>query len=186
MPYAFVPYTSQMTGRIDHVLPAALLVWAVLCYRRPLLAGVLIGTASGCVYYPLFLLPLWISFYWQRGTLRFVLGVVVVLAIMAFSLFLTPDSQGFLPDLQRMFGLIRPAMSGLMGMWNPGIGGWDPIYRLPVLAAFLVMSLSLAFWPTPKNLGTLLSCSAALMLASQFWHGYGGGLYMPGICRCCC
>jgi hypothetical protein len=37
---------------------------------------------------------------------------------------------------------------------------------------------SLAIWPAQKNLGTLLSCSAAVMVATQFWHGYGGGLYM--------
>ena len=29
-----------------------------------------------------------------------------------------------------------------------------------------------------ENLGTLLSGSAALMVAAQFWHGYGGGLYI--------
>ncbi len=176
--YLMLPYTSQMTGRLDHVLPAALLVFAVLFYRRPLIAGMLLGAACGCVYYPLFVLPLWISFYWKRGLFRFVSGAAVVLIIMAIGLISTPESQGFWPDLQRMFGILKPKTSGLLGIWDPGIGGWDPSYRLPVLAAFVVMSLCLIFWPTPKNLGSLLSCSAAVMLASQFWHGYGGGLYM--------
>ena len=40
------------------------------------------------------------------------------------------------------------------------------------------LSFTLAIWPAQKNLGTLLSCSAAVMVATQFWHGYGGGLYM--------
>ena len=176
--YLMLPYTSQMTGRLDHVLPAALLMFAVLFYRRPLIAGILLGAACGCVYYPLFLLPLWISFYWKRGLFRFVASVAVALAIMAVGLILTRGSPEFLPDLQRMFGVFKPATSGLLGIWNPGIGGWDPSYRLPVLAAFVVMSLCLIFWPSPKNLGSLLSCSAAVMLACQFWHGYGGGLYM--------
>ena len=47
-----------------------------------------------------------------------------------------------------------------------------------MLAAFIAMSFSLALWPAPKNLGTLLSCSAAVMIACQYWHGYGGGLIM--------
>jgi hypothetical protein len=47
-----------------------------------------------------------------------------------------------------------------------------------VLAAFVALSGTLAVWPAQKNLGTLLSCSAAVMVATQFWHGYGGGLYM--------
>jgi hypothetical protein len=33
-------------------------------------------------------------------------------------------------------------------------------------------------WPAQKNLGTLMSCSAAVMLGTQFWHARGGGLYM--------
>ena len=36
------------------------------------------------------------------------------------------------------------------------------------------------FWPAQKNLGTLLSCTAAVMIAVQFWHahGDGGGMYV--------
>ena len=52
------------------------------------------------------------------------------------------------------------------------------MYRFSVLAAFVALSGSMAIWPAQKNLGTLLSCSAAIMVATQFWHGYGGGLYM--------
>ena len=37
--YLLLPYTAQLTGRVDHVLPAALLVWAVVAYRRPLVVG---------------------------------------------------------------------------------------------------------------------------------------------------
>ena len=37
---------------------------------------------------------------------------------------------------------------------------------------------SFVLWPAQKNLGTLLSCSAAVMLGTQFWHAQGGGLYM--------
>ena len=32
-----------MTGQVDHVVPAVLLVWAVVAYRRPMVAGVLLG-----------------------------------------------------------------------------------------------------------------------------------------------
>jgi len=36
----------------------------------------------------------------------------------------------------------------------------------------------MAIWPAQKNLGTLLSCSAAVMLGTQFWHAPSGGLYV--------
>lgn len=173
--YLLLPYTAQMAGRVNHVLPAALLVWAVLSYRRPLVAGIFLGLATGIVYYPLFLLPLWISFYWQRGLARFVAGVVSMLSLVAFSLlFVSSDAASYWSHVQRMFGLIQPAMSNLQGVWAV----WDPVFRLPVLAAFVALSASLALWPPQKNLGTLLSCSAAVMVAAQFWHGFGGGIYM--------
>ena len=42
----------------------------------------------------------------------------------------------------------------------------------------MALAGSMALWPAQKNLGTLLSCSAAMLVATQFWHGYGGGTYM--------
>ncbi|MDP6466291.1 MAG: glycosyltransferase family 87 protein, partial [Pirellulaceae bacterium] len=174
--YLMLPYTALETGRVLHVLPAALLIWMVLCYRKPLWAGIFTGLAIGVVYYPLFLLPLWISFYWKRGLLRFGLGVTCTLFVVALSLALvSADFGDYLGNLRRLFGIWEPAMRHMQGVWGLG---WDPLYRLPVMAAFVVMSVALALWPPQKNLGTLLSCSAAVMVASQFWHGYGGGLYI--------
>ena len=38
-------------------------------------------------------------------------------------------------------------------------------------------------WPVQKNLATLISCTALVMVAAQFWMGWGGGLaiawYLP-------
>jgi hypothetical protein len=172
--YLMLPYTAQMTGHIDHVIPAALLVWAVMCYRRPLTAGLFIGLAMSLVYFPLFLLPLWISFYWRRGLMRFATGVVATLLVMAISLVFIPETS-YWENLQQMFGLWLPQQEGLEGIWGLG---WNPFYRIPILAAFIAMSCTFAIWPAQKNLGTLLSCSAAVMVATQFAHGYGGGLYM--------
>jgi hypothetical protein len=173
--YLMLPYTSQMTGRIDHVLPAALLVWAVLCYRRPLSTGMFLGLAIGVTYYPIFLLPLWCSFYWQRGLMRFSVGVISMLAVMVLLLSLDPGEALFIHKVGDMFGIRTPAMDHLQGIWSLG---WHAEYRICLLAAFVAMSAILALWPAQKNLGTLLSCSGAVLLATQFWHGYGGGLYM--------
>jgi hypothetical protein len=174
--YLMLPYTALMTGRVDHVLPAALLVWAILCYRKPLIAGMFIGLAVGVVYYPLFLLPLWISFYWRRGLVRFLFSVITLLISMVVLLMvISPDWTSFADRVRVMFGVWWPRWQGLEGIWGLG---WNPVYRLPILALCVMLSGTLAIWPAQKNLGTLLSCSAAVMLATQFWHGYGGGLFM--------
>jgi len=189
MLYLLLPYTAQLTGRVDHALPAVLLVWAVLSYRRPYIAGLFLGAAGGLVYYPLFLLPLWISFYWLRGVTRFAGGALTALAIMVALLVVNRvvaddnvvdgvvvgASESLGQMLVKMFGLMMPPMKDLSGIWGLG---WEPMYRLPILVAFLILSGFLAIWPAQKNLGTLIGCSAAMMVGAQFWHAHGGGLYM--------
>lgn len=173
--YLLTFYTSQLTSLVDHVLPAALLVWAIATYRRPMIAGVLIGLAGGLIYYPLFLLPLWCGFYWRRGLARFIIGAALSLSILVSSLALaSPDTAAFLDQLKLMAGWRNPIHAELSGFWQY----YDPVYRMPVLAAFVALCGSLAVWPAQKNLGTLLSCSAAVMLAAQFWHADQGGLFM--------
>ena len=175
--YLMLPYTAQLTGRVDHALPAALLVWALEAYRRPFSSGIFMGLAIGTIYYPLFLLPLWISFYWQRGFMRFGLGVLTAIAVLTLALLFTSENTAmFWTQLKQMFGWPALAGRGAEGFWS--FDFIDPVYRIPVAAAFFALSASFALWPAEKNLGTLMSCSAAVMLAAQFWNASGGGLYM--------
>ena len=174
--YLILPYTAQMTGRVDHALPAAFLLWAILTYRRPLLAGMFMGLAGGLVYYPLFLLPLWISFYWQRGVRNFIIGTASMLALLMLALWFD-DSSTLADHLQHMYGVLSPLreVETLQGLWALGL---NPFWRLPVIVAYVILSAFFAIWPAQKNLGTILSGSAALMIAAQFWHGESGGLYI--------
>ncbi len=181
--YLLLPYTAILTGQymamhvghVYHVLLAALLVWAIVMYRRPLVSGVLLGSAIGMFYYPIFLLPLWCSFYWQRGGLRFGAGVIAMLALLVGILYFHPYVS-FTEDLRQMFGWIFPRMEHLQGFW--GLPFNYSVYRIPVLATFMAMCITLAIWPAQKNLGTLMSCSTAVMLGTQFWHALAGGQLM--------
>ena len=174
--YLLLPYTANYTPRIDHVVPAALLVWAIQSYRRPVVAGILIGLAAGLIWYPLFLLPLWCSFYWRRGLLRFSLAVLVVLGLVAASLAFTPSYLGSYTDqFCQTFGVLMHVHTrDICGFWEDALAP----FRWPVLAAFVAMCGSMAIWPAQKNLGSLLACSAAIMLGTQFWKAYEGGTFM--------
>ena len=86
-------------------------------------------------------------------------------------MFTSADFAGFVDQLRQMFGVIHVNMKGF---WE----FHEPAYRIPVLAAFVALCASFAIWPAQKNLGTLLSCSAAVMLGIQFWRAQQGGLYM--------
>ena len=174
--YLLLPYTAIMTGRVIHCLPGALLTMAVLAYRRPLLSGMLLGLVTGLVYYPVFLLPLWCSFYWQKGLGRFIGGFVLTLGLLVASLaFTSHDMASFIAQARGMLGWTTISRDAISGFWR---GEELAPYRIPVFVAFVALSLSFAIWPVQKNLGTLLSCSAAVMLGVQFWHAKDGGIYM--------
>lgn len=174
--YMMLPYTVIFAGNVLHTVPAALLIWALVCYRVPLAAGFFVGLATGVSYYPLFLLALWISFYWDRGWRSFLFGFLLSIAICIGVLFFTSaDSVDFVRQLQAMFAFWFPLMDNLEGIWALGI---SRIWRLPMLVGFVALSVSFAFWPSEKNIGTLVAYTAALMAAVQYWHGFGGGLYV--------
>ena len=74
-----------------------------------------------------------------------------------------------------MFAFWFPLMDNLEGVWALGI---SQHWRRPLLVGFVLLSVSFAFWPSIKDIGTLVAYTAALMAAVQFWHGFGGGLYV--------
>ena len=174
--YLMLPYTSMYTGYVLHVLPAALILWAIVSFRRPWIAGILFGLATSVSYYPVFLLPLWISFYWERGRWRFIVGSLIsILICIGVLLFTSTTLLAFWGQLQVMFGFWFPRMDGLQGIWALGWSNW---WRLPLLVAFVLFCISFVAWPSQKNIGTLVGYSAAVMLAVQYWHGFSGGVYM--------
>ncbi len=173
--YLLLPYTALWTGDVVHALPASLLVWSIVCYRLPLVAGMMIGLATGTIYYPAFLLPLWCSFYWNRGLKRFVSGVLLMLGVLVLTLaFTATNTEEFIKQLLQMFGLRLPTDANLQGIWQ----FWNPVFRYPIIAAFVAMSFGFTLWPFQKNLSTLISCTGAIMAAAQFWHAHDGGVYI--------
>lgn len=172
--YLLLPYTARWCGDPQHCLPASLLVWAVVMYRRPLVAGLLIGLASGTIYYPIFLLSLWCSFYWDRGVKRFSLGVSIAILALIITMAVTAGPDRFLGHLRQMLGIRWPRVDHLQGIWR----FWEPVYRIPIIIGFSALAISFVAWPSRKNLGVLISCTAALMVGAQFWQPHEGGMYV--------
>lgn len=183
--YLVLPYTRIAVVDTGQLVPAALIVGAVLAYQRPTLAGGLIGLAAAWMPATLGLIPLWAGFYWGRGARRFLavaLGIVVIGGGLAW--WVSP-----LADWARAIGARSLAEAGLTPglVESPRAGsfwtGVDPAYRLPVLIAYLAFVAAATFWPSEKNLAQLLALSAALLVANQFWYLDEGGtlilLYLP-------
>jgi hypothetical protein len=177
--YLLLPYTAYHVRELHHVFPAALLVGAVAAYRRPTVAGLLLGLAAGAVFFPLLLFPLWFSFYRRRGALRFTGAFTAMLAAVGACLWLDGSLRPYLheamslPDWRAWDFSARPTAEGL---WT----GLDLhyAYRVPLFIAYLSLVIATAFWPAVKNLGHLIALSAALIIGVQFWYADAGGIYV--------
>jgi hypothetical protein len=174
--YLFHPYSNQMIGRLDHIIPAALILWSVMAYRRPFFAGLGIGAAAALIWYPLWLIPLWCSFYRQKGWIRFLSGTVTALITFVALLFCSlPEWGTFAEQLIHTGGKTEfMIFSQPDGFWTAD----DMFYRMPILAIFVVVCFGLLLVPSHKHLATLIAGSALLMLGVQFFQLYQGGLYL--------
>lgn len=180
--YLLLPYTAYHVEQIHHVWPATLLTWAVVAYRLPTIAGLLLGLGAGSVYFPVFLFPVWVSFYRNRGAGRFaaafglaMLGSLTLLGVILWSdgrLARSLQSALSLADWQPW---VEPK-ADILGFWTGLAAAWA--YRLPVAIAYLTFVATTVFWPKPKNLAHVLALSAALLLGIQFWYADQGGVYV--------
>jgi hypothetical protein len=175
-PFLLLPFTNLQVGQWHHVWPMALIVWAVVAYRRPTIAGLLLGLAAGTVFFPIVLLPVWLSFYGRQGAGRCAGACVLSFAVIALLLW----SDGELTaSLQYALSLSnwqpwKAPDPNTPGFWT----GFPWAYRLPVFIGYMAFVLTTAFWPQPKNLGHLLALSAAVLIGIQFWYADQGGVYV--------
>ena len=188
LPYTFflVPDSALGMGRWDHPWAMALTVWAVLCYRRPLLAGMFLGAAVGTSIFLIVILPAWLSFYGPRGATRFLLAVIVSaslgLALLAGIFWLNGEWPSSLQSPWRGFDWLpwKKPPEGSSGFWQAmalssrGMAA----YRIPVFVASMALVLLSAFWPRPKTLAHVIALSVASLLTVQFWYADRGGVYI--------
>ncbi|MBQ2849687.1 MAG: hypothetical protein IJE77_04325 [Thermoguttaceae bacterium] len=173
--YLLLPYVNQFSACLDHIVPALAILTAVLFYRRPVVSGFALGAAGALAFYPFFLLPLWFGFYWKRGAARFALGTsAAVLTFAVVLLATTSATDDYGSALAAMLGRRSLFLASADGLWEY----WPRFYRIPLISLFGVFCVGYALWPPRKDLATLISGSAALMLGVQIWMGYRGGLYM--------
>jgi hypothetical protein len=167
--YLFLPCTSYDVGEISHVLPSAFIVWAFVAFKKPMIAGGLMGFSCGALFFPVFLLPLWAAFYDRRGAIRFCSALGLVGIVMAVIIANTSDSlKSFLSKSIYSFQWLVTELKNHsdQGFWSAS----NDVYRFPVFVAFIIMVICLTIWPRKKNLEHLMAHSAAIVVGIQFWY----------------
>jgi hypothetical protein len=176
--YLVLPYTAMFFDKPQHVLPMALVLWAVAAYRLPTVAGLLLGLAAGSMYFPAVLFPAWLSFYWRRGAGRFsaafLLAAGVVLTAIGLTLWVGGPLADEVQTALSVFDVQQWKMPSTEGFWT----GVHWAYRIPVFIAYVAFVATTLVWPAPKDLAHLLALSAAVLIGIQFWFADRGGLYV--------
>ena len=135
------------------------------------------GLSFGSLFFPLVLLPLWLSYYHDKGIWRFVIASMssFVVSMIIFVLAYGGNTQ-YLASTWMISDWIpwKEPLPDTQSFWH----GVHWAYRLPVFILYVVIALSVYFWPTPKTLGNLIALSAALLIGIQFWYAHMGGVYI--------
>src|SRR5262245_55114048 len=174
--YMLLPCTAYDVGKINHVLPAAFVVWAIWAYRRPFVSGALLGLACAMMFFPIFLLPLWAAFYGRRGGLRFGTAVALTTAVIVSCLMLLSNDSQIVA--RALLGYV-PLNELLSSASTPGWWGFHELaYVVPVFVTYLVMLVALTIWPRRKSLAHVIPSSAAIIIGTQFWYQDKGGVYV--------
>lgn len=178
--YLLLPCTAYNVGEFNHVLPAALVTWAFVAFRKPVVSGVLLGLASGTMLFPVFLLPIWAAFYGRKRALRFVLALTGVAVVLLASLaFTSIDSDSF---FQKTIGTINVPLAALANQeFSPGFwkeADYVSPYRWPVMASYFIMVVLMTLWPRKRNVEVLLAQSSAAIIGTQLWYTQSGGVYL--------
>ena len=176
--YLLLPCTAVNVHELNHVLPAACLVWAIASYRNPVVSGVLLGLASGTLFFAAFLLPLWAVFYGKKGGLRFVVSVLGIGAVLITSLLLiSGDASSFTNKLVTTANWTAYRL--LDDAPTDGDATLSQLFiRIPMAAIFFVMLTAMTVLPRPRNLENLLSNSTCLVVAAQMWYPDDIGTYV--------
>lgn len=175
--YLLFPVTFLHAFKLDHLIPATLLVWAVYFYRSPCVAGAIFGLAS-VSFFPLLLLPAWISFYRTRGWKSFLAWFLAVTAVLWAIVYFVPMLQSFreiwLESLQWNVLILTGTASRYIGFWTET----TEFYRLPVALIIALVVAGSYFVPRRKSLGDLIAISALIILLVQFLYLDHGGTYV--------
>lgn len=176
--YLLLPCTGYQVSQLHHIWPTLFFLGAILWHRQPFFAGCLLGAATGSVFFPILLFPLWFGFYRGRGTGRFCLGffgmLTLSLALTAAALLWSGQLRQYLQVALNLSDWQAWKAPKTESIWL----GSHWAYRLPVFVAYMSFIILTIFWPSPRHLGHVIAQSAAVVIGVQFWYADQGGVYI--------
>lgn len=181
---------------ISHIAPAAVTLAAFALLPRPAASGALLATGIGVLFYPVFMFPAWLGYYWRdrRGARKFLAGFLAASLLIGGGVLLrsrpangrgvvgtvlwdtlghqeSPTAYGSSP-----FGLWGQR-GGLRGaLMQPLVDG-QPMTRPVVLLFFLFVGATffMARGRSPAQLALLV---AAVAMGAEMWKVHATATYV--------
>lgn len=192
--YAISPYILGMRSEIgleraSHIAGMPFILATLLLLHRPALAGLLLGMATGMLYYPLFLLPLYLGYLWRSlgraRALVFLLSyaAVGVICLVMLMLMVQPLDEAesalgaFIDDTIAQQQFKDGYGNSQLSFWGqyPRLAAWG---KPGTGILYCLFCLGLAFVPRRMAFSQLLALSAAVLVGTQLVLAFAGGTYV--------
>jgi hypothetical protein len=192
--YGISPYILGMaseTGleRASHIAGMPFIIFALLLLHRPVISGLLLGIATGMLYYPLFLTPLWFGYLWRGDGIRkglFFLatyGAVGIICIIMLISMVQPTDESesslgaFIDDTIAQQQFKAGYGNSPLSFWGqyPEFAAWGKPTAGILYSFFCTL---LAFFPRQVSLERLIALTAAVLVGTQLVLSFGGGTYI--------
>jgi hypothetical protein len=180
----------------SHIAPAAITLLAFALLHRPAWSGVALAAAVGALFYPIFMVPAWLGYYWVRRDQlrRFVVGFGVASLIIGGSvLLLSRPANGrgrigtILYDTIGHQESPEAYGSSPFGFWGQrtDVRGWlmTPLIAgqsmtRPVVLLFFVFAGSTFFVAQRRMPAQLALIVAAVAMGAQLWKIHATATYV--------
>ncbi len=180
----------------SHIAPAALTLVAFALLHRPAWAGAVLAASVGALFYPIFMLPAWLGYYWRRKdhVKRFLAGFALTSLVIAGSVvLLSSPAKG-----RSLIGTIvydtighqeSPEAYGSspFGFWGQraGVRAWlmkpmlgDQSMSRPVVLVFFVFSAAMFVFARGRSPAQLALITAAVAMGAQLWKIHATATYV--------
>jgi MFS family permease len=180
----------------SHIAPAALTLLAFALLAYPAWSGVALAAGIGALFYPVFLVPAWVGYYWADAPLlrRFLVGFGLASVLIGGSvLLLSEPANGrglvgtILYDTLGHQETPEAYGSSPFGFWGQrtGIRGWlmSPLagtqaMSRPIVLAFFAFAASMWWFARQRTPAQFALLVAAVAMGAQLWKIHATATYV--------
>jgi hypothetical protein len=175
--------------RASHIAAMPFILFALLLLHRPAIVGLLLGIATGMLYYPLFLAPLWFGFIWRANGIR--KGVVFIATYAAVGticiimlITMVKPIEKYESSLGAFIDDTIAQQQFKSGYGDSPLSFWGQYPKFAVWGKpaagilYCFFCLSLAFYPRKIGFERLIALTAAVLVGTQLVMSFSGGTYI--------